>query len=308
MHVVVGAGSCFGRATVAALEAAGERVRAVGEDWRDADAVMAAATGEHPCLSITAAVELPIHRWQPDLVRLADNVCAAAEATGAAVLFPSGLYGYKVIYDVPLPADPPLADVNDRRCEPGRLRDAIEATYAQLAELSGNRVVLVRSGDWFGPGAVAWPAAEMMAAARSKGAVPWPGDPARGHAFTFLPDLARLGVRALLGAPLPRPSRTTEELEDPDLPPQSRLEVYALHGHMLPNGGAWAEALGASGVRRVPHTWVRAQGLWSAEHKLLSEVLYTWEGGIFLDERATRAWLPDWSPTPLPDAIRQTLA
>ena len=45
--------------------------------------------------------------------------------------------------------EPPLADANDRRCEPGRVRDQIEATYAQLAELCGNRVIVVRAGDKF---------------------------------------------------------------------------------------------------------------------------------------------------------------
>ena len=88
----------------------------------------------------------------------------------------------------------------------------------------------------------------------------------------------------------------------------SPLETYALHGHLLENAAAWARALGSPGARRVPHTWIRARGLVSPEHKLLSDVLYTWEGSLFLDERQTRSWLPDWQPTPLDDAIRETLA
>ncbi|MSP54568.1 MAG: hypothetical protein EXR69_03030 [Myxococcales bacterium] len=306
MHVVVGSQSCFGRAAVAALRAAGEEVRTVDADWEDPSAVARAAAGG-PCASITAGLELPMHRWHRDLVKLADNICAAAEQTGAAVLFPSNLYGFKVIYDVPLPADPPLADVNDKRCEPGRLRDAIEATYSQLAELSGNRVIVVRAGDTFGPGAIAWPAARMVSCAKAKAAIPWPGNRSVGHSFTYLPDLARLGVRALLGAPLPKPLRTAEELADPDLAPQSPLEVYALHGHLVANAAEWARALGSPGARWLPHAFIRARALVGSEHRLLAEVLYTWEGSLFLDERQTRAWMPDWQGTPLPEAAREAV-
>ena len=308
MHLVVGSNSCFGRATVAALQEAGESVRtleAPAEGWLEIDTVVAAAEG---CVSITAAVERPMNAWYPDLVRFADAVCAAAEITGATVLVPSGMYGFKVIYDVPLPPEPPPADANDRPCEPGRVRDQIEATYAQLADLSGNRVIVVRAGDTFGPGSLAWPAAEMVRAAAAGRRVPWPGHPSVGHAFTFVPDLARLGVRALLGAPLPKPMLTAEEQEDPDRLPPSPLEVYALHGHLLADAAAWASALGAPGALRVPHTWIRARALWDAAYAKLPEVLYTWEGSIFLDDRRTRRWMPDFTETPLADAIRETLS
>lgn len=307
MHLVIGPDTCFGRAAVEALEAAGESVRrldAPADGWPDIEQVVDAAVG---CVSIVVAVERPIHRWEPDLVRLAEAVCAAAEATGAAVLLPSTLYGYKVIYDVPLPPEPPLADANDRRCEPGRVRDQIEATYAQLAELCGNRVIVVRAGDTFGPGSTLWPVGPMVEAARARRAIPWPGSTAVGHAFTFLPDLARLGVRALLGAPLPKPERTQEELDDPDLLPPSALEVYALHGHLAPDAAAWATALGAPGARRVPHAWLRARALWDPAHASIAEVLYTWEGSLFLDDRRTRRWMPDFAETPIADAVRRTL-
>lgn len=304
MHLVIGSTSCFGRAVVAALSEAGEEVRTLDTGWMDLQTVVDAA---RDCVSITAAAELPMHRWDPELTRLAENICAAAEASGATILLPSSLYGFKVVYDVPLPADPPLADINDAPCEPGRVRDAIEATYAQLAELHGHRVIVVRTGDAFGPGSIEWPAAGMVAAARAGQPVPWPGPSEVGHSFTYLPDLARLGVRALLGPPLPKPLRTAEELADPDLPPASPLEVYALHGHFVANAATWARALGARGARRTPKAWVHAQALWSPEHKHIREVLYTWSGGIFLDERASRAWVPGWSETPLDVAITETL-
>ncbi len=309
MHLVVGSGSCFGRAVVAELRAAGEPVHLLDAGWLDLDTIIAAMRACSPlCVSITVAVELPMSRWDPELLRLAESVCAAAELVGATILLPTGLYGFKVVYDVPLPADPPLADVNDTPCEPGRIRDAIEATYAQLAELRGNRVVMVRAGDTFGPGGVAWPAAGMFEAARAKSAIPWPGPAGMGHSFTFLPDLARLGVRALLGPPLPRPQLSAEQLDDPDLPPQSPAEVYALHGHLVPGAKAWAERLGAPGVRRIPQVWTHAVGQFRTEERLISEVLYTWAGAIFLDDRRTRSWIPGFEETPLADAVAQTLA
>ena len=304
MHLVVGSTSCFGRAVVAALTEAGEAVRTLDAGWMDVQTVIDAS---RDCVSITAAVELPMHRWDPELTRLGENICAAAEPTGAAILLPSSLYGFKVVYDVPLPADPPLADINDAPCEPGRIRDAIEATYAQLAELKAHRVIVVRAGDAFGPGSKEWPAADMIASARAGRPIPWPGPTDVGHSFTYLPDLARLGVRALLGPPLPRPQRTAEELADPDLLPLSPLEVYCLHGHLAPNATAWARALGAPSARRTPQAWVHAQALWSAEHRQIREVLYTWSGGIFLDDRGSRAWVTDFSETPLEAAIAQTL-
>ena len=169
-------------------------------------------------------------------------------------------------------------------------------------------MIVVRSGDTFGPGSTAWPAAEMFSAARSARAIPWPGPSTLAHSFTYLPDLARLGVRALLGPPLPKPVRTEEELADPDLPPLSPLETYALYGHLTANAAEWAKRLGAPGLRRVRHAWIRMQALWSPEHRLIREVLYTWHGGIFLDDRTTRRWFPDWQETPVETAIAETLA
>ncbi len=304
MHLVIGSTSCFGRAVVEALGDAGEPVSVLDDGWRSPEAVVAAARG---CRSITVAVELPMERWDPDLVRLAESVCLAAEPTGATILVPSNLYGFKVVYDVPLPANPPAADINDVPCEPGRVRDAMEATYAQLAELHGHRVIVVRAGDTFGPGCTAWPAADMVAAARAKRPIPWPGATDVGHSFTYVPDLARLGVHALLGPPLPRPRRAPDLEEDADLPPWSPLEVYALHGHLAPGAAAWAQLLGAPGARRVARPWLHLQGLWSASHRQIREVLYTWTGAMFLDERESRAWLTGFTETPLAVAIERTL-
>ena len=45
----------------------------------------------------------------------------------------------------------------------------------------------------------------------------------------------------------------------------------------------------------------------SSSCRQIREVLYTWQGGIFLDDRATKAWLPDFAETPIAAAVAETL-
>jgi hypothetical protein len=275
--LVISPNSPFG-AAVARLRPGG--VRPVSFDPA---AIEAAAPG---CSAIVIG-GLP-EDWR-DWAPVVDAAVEASTATRAPVVHHVGLDGLKVIYGVPLPAVAPKGQAIDEIGPEGRLANLLEDQLQQHAELHGLRVILVRSGDLFGPGLAQGYGAEMARAVRSGRALPWYGARDLAHAFTYVDDVARLALRML-------------EVEG--RPP---FEVVNVPSHVV-TAEEWRRALGASGVRGVPHLLVRARALVDPAWKPLAAGLWGWEGSVLLDERPTQALVPDFTPTPLPEAVAASLA
>lgn len=291
---------------IAALRARGEPVRAlvrpgrpavpevetVEADAADAEALERAAAGAR---SLVLAARPPLSRWEPELARLVEAVTLVAERAGTPVVFPTTVDGLKTIYAVPLPADAPPIDHNDRPTPVRRARRAAEDQLQQLAELSGVRVLIVRSGDWFGPGVDGPVAGAMVRAALAGRPMPWFGPLDVGHGFTFVEDVA-----AVAAALLVRPDRPT-------------FEVAPVGAHYFPDAEAFAAALARAvgrpvRARRVPGWSAALAGLLDAEARAFAETRYQWEGAILLDDTRTRGILRDWQPTPLEEALARTVA
>jgi nucleoside-diphosphate-sugar epimerase len=309
MHLVLGGTGGFGSAMVRALLARGERVRVLAR--RPADAhlppgvevvpgdvfemrtVVDAAKG---CDSLTHAINLPYPEWDPGMLRVTDNVVEAASLTGATLVFPGNTYGLKPIYDVPLPVEAQPRDTNDRPCKKGLLRNFMEDQLRQNAELRNLRTLIVRTGELFGERIDNRLVGEMFRSALTGKPIPWYVSPDIGHTFTWTDDAARVAAGALA------------------LPNRPVFEILHVEGHLFPNASAWGKALAAAagvpfgGVRTVAPWQVRLYGLIDREAREFAEMLFQWEGVLRLDDARTRALLPDWTPAPLDDALRATMA
>jgi nucleoside-diphosphate-sugar epimerase len=299
--VVLGPGG-FGGAVARALLARGRRVRvlsrrgegpagaeSVAGDAADLSTVMDAAQGAE---AIVQAVDVPFARWDSTLVRVNANAVAAAQATGARLVFPASLDGAKPIYDVPLPPNVPRFDYNDVPTRRGELRNLLEDQVRQLVEEHGGRALVIRCHDLFGPGCTSGPAAESVAAVVAGRPVPWPG--AGERVFTFADDAGAV-VAALLAR---------DDLRD--------LAYCAVGGHRV-DAEAWAgrvaRAVGvrAPRVRRIRRAELRVRGLWDAEARARAELYRQWEGCLVLDDSEARA-LTGLEPTPLDEALARTVA
>lgn len=310
MHLILGATGAFGGAVMRELLSRGQPVRAlvrdparvtlppgvevVKGDVADLPGLLDAAKG---CESIIHGVNLPYPRWYTEMLRLHDHVVEASGLTGATLVFPGNIYGLKPVYGVPLPWNAPQFDSMDKAIRKGVLRIQMEAQLEQNTVLRNVRTIIVRAGDYFGPGVDNGLVTPMVQAARIGGGFPWPGRLDVGHAFTYIGDAASVAVGMLLRSD----------------PPSSLYEVVNVHGHYVESARAWAEALGkASGrtvkARSLPFWQVRLAGVFSPVVREFAELLYQWEGPLLLDDSRTRALLPGWQPVPLHDALAAWVA
>ncbi len=158
----------------------------VAPDWQAGDAmnradVVRAAEGTSV---IVHAVNPPgYHGWDRLVLPMLDNTLAAARDAGARIVLPGTIYNY----------DPRLAPVVDEttpqhpRGRKGAIRVEMERRLAKAAPEV--RSLVVRAGDFFGPGAdQSWFAQALAKLPLAR--IVNPGTAGVGHAWAYLPDLA----------------------------------------------------------------------------------------------------------------------
>lgn len=309
MHLVLGSTGGFGGAMVRALLARGQSVRALvrdpsrarlpdgvqvikGDVMRLPD-VAAAAEG---CASVIHGINLPYAEWDPGMIIATNRVIEAAKLAGAMIVFPANIYGLKPIYEVALPPNAPWLDGNDRPNKKGALRNLLEETLAQNAEIDNVRTLIVRAGDLVGPGVDNGLVGPMFRNALAGKPIPWFGALTNGHAFTSVDDLAAVATGILLQTDRPH------------------LDIVAVAGDHYPNAAAWAAALAtAAGQAKLDvgliASWkVRLMGLLDRQAREFAQVLYQWDGAMLLDDARARRALPDWTPTPAAESLASTMA
>jgi nucleoside-diphosphate-sugar epimerase len=209
--LVLGATGGIGGAVAGALSRHGWAVRAMARDplaaasewsrpgkapqWIAGDAMnrddmVRAAAG---CDAIVHAVNPPGYRNWGRLVlpMIANSIAAARAAGGARIVLPGTIYNFD-------PARSPVVDADTPQA-PRTRKGAVRKTLEAMLEAAAPEVpsLIVRAGDFFGPGARAsWFAQAMVK----------PGQPVRrllnpakgvGHSWAYLPDLAETIARLM---------------------------------------------------------------------------------------------------------------
>jgi nucleoside-diphosphate-sugar epimerase len=167
----------------------------------------------------------------------------------------------------------------------------------QKASLYGVRSIVVRAGDFFGPGAGnSWLTRGMVRASGRVRAVYNPGPPEVGHSWAYLPDLAATMARLV----------DTER-------PMSAYEVFHFRGHWFEHGVEMADGicrtLGISNQRIKPFPWwviKFAAPFINAFHEML-EMHYLWQVPLELDNSKLRTFIGAEPHTALEDALAATL-
>lgn len=275
------------RTATAALPAGCERV--VGDSMTPASVIAAAAGAE----VIVHAVNPPGYRnWGTLVLPMLDNTLAAARTNGARIVLPGTVYNFGA------DAFPLIAEDAPQRPHTvkGAIRVEMERRLAAAAEAGDARVLIVRAGDFFGPGAANnWFGQGLVTSGSRPRVIRHPGTRGVGHQWAFLPDVADTMARLL---------------DRPALPAFAR---FHMEGHWDADGRRMVEAIArvlgdpAVPIRPLPWWQLRLAALVATTPRELMEMRYLWQRPVRMTHDRLVAELGEEPHTPLNEAVRRTL-
>ncbi|MCG5076849.1 NAD-dependent epimerase/dehydratase family protein [Paraburkholderia tagetis] len=288
-----GASSTSSATHAIATAPASRGVERLHGDVMDRAAVRRAAQG---CDVIVHAVNPPgYRRWAELVLPMIDNTLAAAQAVGATVVLPGTVYNFG-------PEALPLVGEDapqQPRTRKGAIRVALEQRL-EAASAHGVRSIIVRAGDFFGPRVGnSWLAQGFVKAGQPVRTVREPGVRGVGHAWAYVPDVARAILELI-------EMRTT-------LAPFAR---FHMGGHWDADGTQMAAAIcrvaqrhGLHAQRKAfPWPLIYAAAPFAATPREMLEMRYLWRETLQLDNARLVATLGREPHTPLDAAIEATLA
>ena len=306
--LVLGATGGIGGEVARQLAARGWKVRALHRDpvaltirddrfeWIKGDAmnrqdVIAAADGAQ---LIVHAVNPPGYRnWAELVLPMIDNTIAAARACGARIVLPGTVYNYGPN------AFPVLRESSSQEplTHKGAIRVELERRL-QAASSDGIRSLVVRAGDFFGPGSSgnSWFSAGIVKPGKPVRAMFYPGKTGIGHQWAYVPDVAQT-----MG-------RLVEQ--------EHQLPVFAtfhMQGHWDADGTRMVGAIKRSvdqpsvKVRAFPWWVLPLMSTFSETFREMREMRYLWKESIRMENASLRATLGEEPHTPWDEAVRTTL-
>lgn len=166
---------------------AAEGTTAVEDDALDREAVIKAAKGADVVLH---ALNPPFRDWPAQAMPMTEVAIAAAEASGATLIFAGNLYGYGKKMPERIDETTPMHPTTRK----GAIRVEIERRLEE-ASARGVRTIIVRAGDFFGgEGRGSWFDLVVVRDIRMA-MLRYPGPLDVLHNWAYLPDLAQTLVR-----------------------------------------------------------------------------------------------------------------
>ncbi|MBS1182810.1 MAG: uncharacterized protein H6Q99_2690 [Proteobacteria bacterium] len=304
--LVLGATGGIGSEVAAKLIAGGWQVRALHRapdriagdpriTWIKGDAFVAAdvlAAGTGVSL-IVHAVNPPGYRdWEKLVLPMLDNTLAAARVNGARIVLPGTVYNYGTDVFPLISEDAP----QNARTRKGAIRVEMERRLKTAAERGEAKVLIVRSGDFFGPKAANnWLSQGLLKPGRRPSAITYPGHCGVGHQWAYLPDVAETMVRLI----------DSGKLDD--------FATFHMEGHWDADGTQMISAIRRvldepfTPVKRMPWLLMRLASPFVPLLRELAEMKYLWDRPVRLNNQRLIAALGSEPRTPLDTALRTTL-
>lgn len=302
LHVVLGGAGGVGRSLVQLLAAQGKRVRAVNRSGRidgvDANVELMAADLLRKERTLAACQDaaviyhcagVPYERWSQDLPIIMDNVLAAAQATGAVLVYADNCYMYAPTSQ-PMTESMPYAPGTKK----GRVRKDL-AEKALAAHQQGTaRVTIGRATSFYGPNVTVSTMGDQFFPALIAGkSVNWLGPLDLPHAMTFVDDFAT-GL-LILGA---HENALGQAWHIPAAEPLTGRQYINLASEM---------AGVTSKPATAPKPLLQALGIFNSTIREVVEMLYEYKEPYLIDGSKYHAAFGG-TPTPHRDALQQTVA
>ncbi len=299
---ILGINGHIGHHTAKAFAAAGWDVVGFGRSFREPIAGVHFVNGdaENPddlrraveaSQVVVHALNLPYHQWDKGRMEAQTRrVVEAVSSGGKTLLFPGNIYNYAAADRIITPETPKHPETPR-----GAIRLRTEGLLREAAERGDVQVLILRAGDFYGPNSRGDWFEQGMLREAAKGRVSIPGPKHIGHAWAFLPDLARaFGVLA---------SRRSE------LRP---FESFHFSGHFRTNGDMLKAIQAAAPVplREVAFPWAMFSlvGFAMPLVRELVKMRYLWSNSMQLRDPRLDALLGPGFGTPFKDAVAQTVA
>jgi nucleoside-diphosphate-sugar epimerase len=249
------------------------------------DEAVAAAQG---CDVVLNALNPAITEWRKNALSLAYGAIAAAEGSGATLLFPGSVWNYGR-------GMPPVIDENTPMhptMRKGTMRVEIEQRIREACD-GGMRAIILRGGDFFGGGNGSW-FDLVIAKDIERGRLAYPGPFDVIHSWAYLPDFA---------AALVRLAERRAEFQT--------LETFGFPGHSV-TGNELITAIKAvtkSNFTVRPMSWwmLKTVGRFMAMGRELSELEYLWRVPHRISGEKLTAAIGEVPHTPLPTAVADSL-
>lgn len=207
MHAILGANGIIGQELSRALVAQGGRIRQVSRnpqrvsasdetfaaDLLDGQATAQAIDGSKVAY-LVAGLKYEAAVWQEQWPSVMRNVIDACKRNGCRLVFFDNVYAYGKV-DGTMTEQTPFNPISKK----GEVRARIATMLLDEMKSGGLQAMIVRSADFYGPGAVqSFPHATVFERLK-KGKTPqWIGNAKAVHTFTYTPDAGR--ALAVLGS------------------------------------------------------------------------------------------------------------
>jgi nucleoside-diphosphate-sugar epimerase len=295
---VLGINGHFGRFAAEAFVKAGWQVRGMGRSDKraipgvefvkgDAESIadMVAAIGDSEV--VVFALNLPYDKWfNGALEAQVARVIAAMGKSGRTLLYPGSIYNYAAS----LRQVTPDAPERPERLR-GVLRMRCEAMFREAAMRGHMQVLIIRAGDFYGPGVSGWFDQGILA---QKGRIALPSPASVGHSWAYLPDLGRAFVKVA-------------EMRDQ----LGSYERFHFAGNFV-TSGEMAEAIQRVSPSRLkvgafPWALLRVIGLFNPLMREIRKMRYLWDNPMRLaDDRLDAILGPDFG-TPYAEAMAKSV-
>jgi nucleoside-diphosphate-sugar epimerase len=306
--LVIGAGSAFGLETAFALKARGWSVEGLirnpaalrqphpyaalhASDVRAAGSLIPTqSAGTVPQVLVYAA-NPPYPAWARDAMPMLEAALEVAVRAGAMFVFPGNIYNFGADAGTMLRE----TAAQNPATKKGAIRKRMEARLKQAAD-TGMDVRIIRAPDFFGPrqGGSWFRDAILAGAKASPKKLAYPGNPAIGHSWAYLPDLGEATAR-LIEAPLAQGFNT-----------------FGFPGHFVEPGAEMLHLINAALGKKLPFTampWgmMRLVAPFSPMIRELFEMRYLWDIPHRIDGAPLEALIGPLRLTPLDQAVKATV-